>query len=120
VLPYPNQQTPAGSVATTVGWGFDKTGGHIQTHLMKVDMFVDEQQKCAAVHNITVHPTNICTYYPGGGKDQCSGDSGGPVLVDGVQVGVVSWSLKPCGVVYPSISTRVASYIDWIMANTDI
>lgn len=42
-------------------------------------------------------------------------DSGGPLLVNGVQVGIVSWSIKPCATPpYPGVYTAVASYINWI------
>jgi secreted trypsin-like serine protease len=45
-----------------------------------------------------------------------TGDSGGPLLnADGVQVGVVSWSIKPCGTPgYPDVFSRVSAEFDWI------
>ena len=49
---------------------------------------------CNDLHNAKVHYTNICGGVIEGGKGQCSGDSGGPMLVDGVLVGIVSWSIK--------------------------
>lgn len=46
---------------------------------------------------------------------------GGPLLVNGVQVGIVSWSVKPCGVPpFPGVFTEVSRYIDWIENNTGI
>lgn len=46
---------------------------------------------------------------------------GGPLLVDGVQVGIVSWSIKPCGLApYPGVFTEVSHYIEWIEENTGI
>ncbi|XP_068085729.1 trypsin-1-like [Anabrus simplex] len=44
-----------------------------------------------------------------GGTD---GDSGGPVLVNGEVVGIVSWGAE-FGYM-PNVHTRVSSYIDWI------
>lgn len=42
-------------------------------------------------------------------------DSGGPLLVNGVQVGIVSWSIKPCTAPpFPGVYTAVAPYIEWI------
>lgn len=47
--------------------------------------------------------------------------TGGPLLVNGVQVGIVSWSVKPCGVPpYPGVFTEVSHYIDWIEQKTAI
>lgn len=67
------------------------------------------------------------------GKDACKGDSGGPLMVTlatnppadvspshvTYQIGVVSYGPdSPCGTVpLPSIYTRVAAYVPWILAN---
>lgn len=52
---------------------------------------------------------------------QCNGDSGGPLTVNGVQVGIVSWSIKPCQVPpYPGVYTEVSHYISWITEITGI
>lgn len=46
---------------------------------------------------------------------------GGPLLVNGVQVGIVSWSMKPCTIApYPGVFTAVSSYIDWIQEQTGL
>lgn len=37
------------------------------------------------------------------------------------QVGIVSWSIKPCGVPpYPGVFTAVSHYIDWIEDHTGV
>eukprot|EP00956_Cyclotella_meneghiniana_P025316 scaffold52625_cov74-Cyclotella_meneghiniana.AAC.6 len=54
------------------------------------------------------------------GKQECSGDSGGPaVLYDGgdsvLQVGIVSWKTRACGNKrFPGVYTRVSVVADWI------
>lgn len=58
-----------------------------------------------------VHKSSICA--GGEHKGQCSGDSGGPLLLENKQIGLVSWSLKPCGN-KPGIFTNLAYYIEWI------
>jgi trypsin len=41
--------------------------------------------------------------------------------VNGQQVGIVSWSLKPCAEgPYPGVSTRVSYFIDWIEEKTGL
>jgi trypsin len=118
-LPRRMQSTPAGSDATLIGWGLDDSGD-VPEILQKVDYFIPDHEECRRIHG-TIHDSNICAYYPGGGKGQCSGDSGGPLLVDGEQVGVVSWSIKPCTVApYPGVLTRVSHFIDWIADNTGL
>lgn len=47
--------------------------------------------------------------------------TGGPLLVNNVQVGIVSWSVKPCGVPpFPGVFTDVSRYVDWIENKTGI
>lgn len=43
----------------------------------------------------------------------CDGDSGGPLLFDGVQVGITSWGNRDCGDP-PDVFTRVSAYSTWI------
>ncbi|XP_075974529.1 trypsin CFT-1-like [Anticarsia gemmatalis] len=56
-----------------------------------------------------------------GGRDQCSGDSGGPLYHNGVVVGVCSWgpgTLPTCGNPhFPGVNVRVSSFILWIQNN---
>lgn len=48
------------------------------------------------------------------GADSCTGDSGGPLLKDGYQVGIVSFG-RGCGNRYfPGIYTRISGSTDWI------
>lgn len=53
------------------------------------------------------------------------GDSGGPVVRKdnrGIsQVGIISFSAKPCGIQgFPGVNTRVSQYIDWIKTKTNL
>ncbi|XP_063911252.1 chymotrypsin-1-like isoform X2 [Zophobas morio] len=110
--------TPEYAPALLAGWGYPYSYGEIIEDLQKVEVYVYPDAECERVHALT-GPTNrschLCAGVPGGGKGQCSGDSGGPLMVDGVQVGIVSWSVKPCTVKgYPGVFTKVSSYVDWI------
>ncbi|KAK0089527.1 hypothetical protein PV325_006860 [Microctonus aethiopoides] len=77
-----------------------------------------------AVENLTgpspLHVTNMCTGPLTGGYSACSGDSGGPLILNDSNgsaelVGVVSWGIMPCGSKgAPSVYTRVSAYIEWI------
>lgn len=44
----------------------------------------------------------------------CSGDTGGPLVVDGVLVGIVSWISEVCTVGEPTAYTRVSVYRKFI------
>lgn len=45
------------------------------------------------------------------------GDSGGPLTVGGKLVGLVSWANGCASTSYPTVYTRVPSYVDWIKTN---
>lgn len=120
-LPISGSYFSTGTPAVLSGWGLNATGGVVMTNLQKVDLQVFSAYDCNQLHRSTVHPTNICGGVREGGKGQCSGDSGGPLLVNGVQVGIVSWSVKPCTVApYPGVYTGVSHYIDWIEKTTGL
>lgn len=60
----------------------------------------------------------VCTHDPQARNDACVGDSGGPLQITELSglstiVGVTSFGIS-CGSALPSISTRVAFYLDWI------
>ncbi|CAO1328595.1 unnamed protein product [Diamesa tonsa] len=120
-LPVSGAYHPTGTPSVLAGWGLNATGGTIQQTLQKVDLEIFSASDCNDLHYAKVHYTNICGGVIEGGKGQCSGDSGGPMLVDGVIVGIVSWSVKPCTVAsYPGVYTGVSHYIDWIKETSGI
>lgn len=47
----------------------------------------------------------------------CSGDSGGPLLVNGVQVGITSFGTTNCSLSMPSVFTRITEFQSWIWEN---
>lgn len=50
----------------------------------------------------------------------CNGDSGGPVFVSGLQVGIVSFGYGGCAsATYQDVYVDVAEYADWIRAYVD-
>ncbi|XP_055610488.1 chymotrypsin-1-like [Uranotaenia lowii] len=100
---------------TLIGWGLLETNGNLPTILQQVDYYVVPNEACNTIHEEHIYPSQICAAYPGGGKGQCSGDSGGPLLSAGKQVGIVSWSIKPCTVApYPGVLTKVSHFLDFI------
>ncbi|KAL3878771.1 hypothetical protein ACJMK2_031102 [Sinanodonta woodiana] len=63
-------------------------------------------------------PSHICGFAPN--ISVCNGDSGGPMVCEGLLAGVASWTIKGCGTksphgTFPSVYVRVSYYIDWIM-----
>lgn len=120
-LPLDGSYFATGTPSVLSGWGLNATGGIVQSTLQAVDLQIFSAFDCDLLHRSKVHYTNICGGIPEGGKGQCSGDSGGPLFVQGVQVGIVSWSVKPCTVApYPGVYTATSHYIKWIAEKTGI
>jgi len=139
-LAYATPQTDAGGEGVLVGWGLNavgfvgldifvqltypylkslQTGGYIQNTLQEVGLKIYSDEECTARHQGSTDPRyHICGGVDEGGKGQCSGDSGGPLIYNGQQVGIVSWSIKPCTVApYPGVYCKVSQYVDWIRSS---
>ncbi|XP_022911899.1 chymotrypsin-2-like [Onthophagus taurus] len=114
--------TPAGESGVLVGWGYEIDNGSVPEILQQVELMIYSDVACFEAHHgeaqIHVH---LCAGYPEGGKGQCTGDSGGPLTVNGTQYGIVSWSVKPCAVAgYPGVYSKVSTYRQWIYNKTGI
>ncbi|KAL7450796.1 hypothetical protein ACHAWC_002645 [Mediolabrus comicus] len=90
-----------------------------------VDYVTNEQCQSDYVDSTLTHNTitddMMCA--AGDGTGTCQGDSGGPLMIangDGpamdppIQVGIVSWADGCADPNFPTVFTRVSSYIDWI------
>ncbi|XP_060844575.1 transmembrane protease serine 9-like [Rhopalosiphum padi] len=112
----------AGQTATVIGWGSLKESGPQPAILQKVNVPVWTNQECKFKYGAAA-PGGIVDHFLCAGKaarDSCSGDSGGPLMLnDGkwTQVGIVSWGIG-CGKgQYPGVYTRVTSFMNWITRN---
>lgn len=94
----------AGTNSITLGWGLTSSDAETATlasTLQQVGLPLHSNQEC--VENLNPffqdNGTMFCAGQPGTGSDAtgktpCPGDSGGPVLVKGKVVGVVSWGIN--------------------------
>lgn len=72
---------------------------------------------------LVARPSVICAVGSAEGRESaCNGDSGGPLITEeGVQIGLTSFgSGQGCHLGFPSVFTRVTSYLDWIQAHTGL
>lgn len=100
-------------MATTLGWGLVNNETYSKT-LRSVDVEIITNTKFRELYtdgNI-VDDSVICAGN-GHGKDSCYGDSGGPLIVGGVLVGVVSAGPDKYGVL-PGIYARVTNALTYI------
>ena len=109
---------------TTVGWGsLNRDGkGHYPDHLYQVSIPVVARDKCqqASLYKKRISKNMLCAGLKQGGKDSCTGDSGGPLMLrqisDGkyYQVGIVSHG-QGCGRANQyGVYTLIPAYINWI------
>ncbi|MEU3623018.1 peptidase S1 [Amycolatopsis coloradensis] len=106
--------TQPGKSGTSLGYGKTSAGGG-SGELRKTTMPVNDPAGCQ-VFDIRVNgDLMVCTGYNDGRTADCSGDSGGPFIVDGVVVGVSSWGSSACD--RYSIMARLTNAMgDWARA----
>ncbi|KAG8235400.1 hypothetical protein J437_LFUL009259 [Ladona fulva] len=87
-----HKEPSEGIIATVIGWGKLSENGSGSDELRKVDIFITNKAKCDGIYysefQLHVYPTQICASVPEGNKGSCSGDSGGPLFVNGEVVGL--------------------------------
>lgn len=130
-LPVNGSEVP-GSWETDIivtGWGYNSSSSFVlPITLQKVNLKVVSNQECLDIHQTKANPprliydTNVCVGVLGGGKSECNGDSGSPaILLDGTQIGVCSWSIKPCAnPTFPGVFTKLSHYREWIRSITGV
>lgn len=112
-----------GATLMVAGWGTLSQDSQTASNvLMKVSVPVQTNQKCSAQYGGNlITPTMLCAGLDAGGKDSCTGDSGGPLFardttaaMSFIQVAVVSFGMG-CGQANAyGVYTRVTPYLDWI------
>ncbi|XP_037932408.1 plasma kallikrein-like [Teleopsis dalmanni] len=114
ILPTMYQNVEEASNVELIGWGLNETFGTLQSILQKVELELVTLANCRRELNAFLQESNLCAADVGQKKGQCSGDSGGPLLYNhNIQIGIVSWSLKPCAM-KPGVFTSVKNYLSWI------
>ncbi|KAJ6647070.1 Venom serine protease 34 [Pseudolycoriella hygida] len=106
------------TIVEATGWGTIFFGGEISTTLRKVSLNVISNTLCSQYFS-NIAATQICVKTPT--KDTCQRDSGGPLYgtINGqvFLIGIISYG-QGCATDYPSVNTRVTSYLSWIQENT--
>ncbi|XP_043462050.1 serine protease 44-like [Leptopilina heterotoma] len=108
--------------ATVIGWGSLRESGPQPAVLQQVTIKIWSNAECKVKYGAAAPGGIVDSFLCAGQaqKDSCSGDSGGPLMVnDGrwTQVGIVSWGIG-CGKgQYPGVYTRVTHFLPWISKN---
>ncbi|KZS06770.1 putative Trypsin-7 [Daphnia magna] len=87
--------------------------GNISPFLLKANVTVLDNSVCTRQYNTSFILTiMMCASAPG--KDTYQNDSGGPLYVNGIQVGITSWGFGCADPNFAGIYARVTTYVDWI------
>lgn len=116
-LPAADAILTEGEVGIVSGWGYDSFDGDLSKTLQSTDVPIVDHGTCREAYEgrTIVSDTMICAGYMGtGGKDACEYDTGGPLVVDGKVVGIVSWGVDCGHPNFPGVYTNVAKYISYI------
>ncbi|NWI20488.1 GRAA protein, partial [Crypturellus soui] len=121
-LPKSDVDPKEGTICTVAGWGKthnnEKKGS---STLREVNVTVISRRICNDSKHYKGKPVitenMICAGDRKGGKDSCSGDSGGPLICNGVMRGITSFGkFSRCGAVDgPGVYARLTmQYLKWI------
>lgn len=107
------QALPVGELALITGWGAEEFGNTTYPEMLRgVKVPVYSENQCWSAYSY-VTDRMMCA---GGeeGKDSCQADSGGPLVWNGIHIGIASQG-KDCALKgYPGIYTRTSAVRDFI------
>jgi len=123
-LPNAGDEPAHGTRCWSAGWGLMQEGRSPAIELQEVDLQIYSHEECEKTQNsgYLIESAHLCAGWPQGGKDACSGDSGGPLICadeerQPVLMGITSWGFGCARPDTPGVWTRVSSYLDWIEEN---
>lgn len=102
-----------GDSAVATGWGFLVDEGEYADQLQAVTLPLITTETCQqSVYSTAVTQKMFCAGE--GGKDTCTGDDGGPLVLNGVQVGISSWG-GICGLAKnPGVYVKLSKFLPFI------
>jgi len=117
-----SSEPAAGSIAVVSGWGVLSFGNTFSSQLQTVNVFIRSRLECdyAYAYYGGITENMICAGLTVGGKDHCTGDQGGPLVVDGQLVGIVSWGVGCAKANYPGVYSNVAAIKSFVTENTGV
>ncbi len=114
--------TDPGARAIITGWGLTNVDPlRFPDALQKLDLPIVTDQLARVVWGPLPENVLMAGYIDGGG-DACSGDSGGPLIVQSGNeyklAGIISWGSSGCNTIGGYV--RISEFLDWLRKNTGI
>lgn len=106
-----------GTPGRVFGWGRTSESGPLSHVLRSVEVPVIANADCAGAYSAFDAAAMFCAGAPEGGQDACAGDSGGPFVVNGRLVGIVSFGTGCARAGQPGVYTRLSAYADEVVAH---
>nr|QKV49761.1 kallikrein-1_BL3 [Blarina brevicauda] len=119
VLDLPTQEPAEGSTCYIAAWSinYPETSRPIDTSskLQCVNFKLLSNNVCGRNYVEKVTDTMLCAGRMEGSKGSCMGDSGAPLICDGMLHGIASWGAPPCSPHYKSgLFVKIFPYVNWI------
>lgn len=111
--------TYADETGLVAGWGkFDDNDPNYSDVLRKIEATILPHLACSIPYLFQIQTYQMCTSGVQNRQNICLGDTGSPLVVNGVQVGIASYgSDLGCSVGWPGVHTRLTSYYFWLESN---
>ncbi|KAJ9597877.1 hypothetical protein L9F63_011243, partial [Diploptera punctata] len=121
-IPLAEKVPEDGAMATVSGWGAELDGDVLSPELRYVNVPIVNHDLCEHDYFDRGGITNnmICAGFEQGGKDACTGDVGGALVVEGKLVGIVSFGYHCGDPDYPGVYTNVAVFRQFIHDTTEV
>jgi hypothetical protein len=106
------------TAAKIVGYGVTQSGAGDSGTLRAANVPIRSDSNCSVLGPGYDNGTMVCAGNPAAHIDTCGGDSGGPLFVGTVEVGITSWGPNPCGETFGAYA-QVSTFSNLIKADKD-
>ncbi|MFG3227623.1 serine protease [Kitasatospora sp. NPDC048194] len=123
-LPTSDADPAPGTAAEVAGWGAvtAREGAALSETLQVALVPLIARDVCQQKHNgfNAITDRMLCAGWDEGGVDACTGDEGGPLVQNGVLIGLVSWGYGCARPNRPGVYTKVGALTGWITELTEV
>ncbi|XP_011645766.1 trypsin-1-like [Pogonomyrmex barbatus] len=122
VLALSSSNIKPGRTAIVAGWGKTSVNSASSKILQSLVIPIVDEEVCRKIYARyrTVTSNMLCAGFTTGEKDTCQGDSGGALVYNGVQIGIVSWGAQCASVGFPGVYTRISAIRQWITEQANV